>query len=176
MLNAKIPPDARAIDRQNWIYDCLMTNDYTVAEIRDAYVEKFQTPLSAMNNDIRKAKNRYNEYLEELAEAKAAATSALIAKDASRMAKSKFVRQKQREEMVAINMEIITNGTISEIRIIDNQEVLIERSLKPQELAAIQNVTNAILAEISKIEGDYPTNKSELTINTGSIDSFILDD
>lgn len=176
MLDTKLPSDARAVDRQNWIYDCLLTNDYTIAEIRDAYLEKFQVPLSAMNNDIRKAKYKHNDYLLELEEAKAAAVTAAIAKDATKMAKSKFMRQKQREEMVAINMEIITNGTISEIRIIDGQEVLVERSLKPNELAVLQNATTAILAEISKIEGDYPTNKAELTIKAGSIESFILED
>ena len=58
----------------------------------------------------------------------------------------------------------------------DGQEVLVERSLKPNELAVLQNATTAILAEISKIDGDYPTNKAELTIKAGSIDSFILEE
>ncbi|WP_392447998.1 hypothetical protein ACF3OB_01180 [Capnocytophaga canis] len=151
--------------RQQWILEELKKSPLlSFGEMFSRYLEKFSKTEQTFSKDWKQAKEQYEAY-QKKANAEKERISIELEKEAVKQGlKTKFDRLmilQQQIEQVQKELEL---GECEDIKIIKGEPKKIKRPLLPFEKSAMRKNIKDLQSEISKIEGDYASDKLDVFI------------
>lgn len=162
--------------RQQWIYDELLKEPATsYVEMFRGYSENFRKSERTFTKDWEPAKTRHEAYQNKANEAKEASAIAKEVEGLERGIKSKTERVLALQKQADAAEADLERGTVTQIKIIAGGKATIERPMDVYEKVALAKVYKDLIAEISKLQGDYAPEKKDITIS-GGVDEIILEE
>lgn len=151
--------------RQNWIYDELVKAPaLSYGEMFTSYLQRF-TNLSrqTFTKDWNKATGRLQDYQKEVNSAKVKASINEEVKAVKIGLKTKIDRLLILQRLVDECLEQLATKQCNDTIIVDGNIKNIKRLMNQRELNDTRKTLQSLQSEISKIEGDYATIKTDIT-------------
>lgn len=152
-------------NRRQWILDLLKTEpNLSYSECFTKYSLIFTKTKRTFATDWKKAKEQFQTYQKKANEAKERVSIELEKEAVKQGLKTKLDRLMILQNQVEDILKRLEKGTHPQETFKDGKVLKFERELTPSEITAYNRTIKELQAEISKIEGDYASDKLDVFI------------
>lgn len=147
-------------NRQHWILEELKkTPLISYADMFGKYSVKFGKSDKTFDKDWKQAKDNHTEYQKKVEQAKEQATIRQEVEQAKKGLLTKFERLMNLQKLVDDCLRDLTEGLTNDVAIINGSPQPYRRKMSISEHNQTRRTLKELQAEISKIEGDYASDK-----------------